>query len=104
MQFSSRFPGHIGVAIYPLALQSGGRSLAIPGFVRRSARRFGERENSQDKERDACVEDGHSARPLGGGTPILFGPFATERPAIHVFGLRGLASATVFTRAGRKRM
>ena len=101
---SPRIEIPLGVVVCPLALQADGPGLPILGLIRRNARRFGERYNSQDKERDACVEDRHSAPPPGECTMILFGPVATERPAIHVFGLRGLASAIVFTRARREQI
>ena len=101
---SARFPRPVRVATCPLILLAGGPGLVVRRIFLRNAQRFGERDNSQDKERDAGAEDGHSAAPPGEGTPILFRPVATERPAVHVFGLRGLASATVFTRARRGQM
>jgi len=103
-QLSSCVPRHVGVAISRLALQAGGPGLPIPGLIRHNARRLGLRNDPQDKERYASVEDYHCAPPFGAGTPVFSRPVATERPAIHVFGLSGLASAIVFTRAVQKQM
>jgi hypothetical protein len=103
-RLSSCVPRHVGVAISWLALQAGGPGLPIPGLIRHNARRLGLRNDPQDKERYASVEDYHCAPPFGAGTPVFSRPVATERPAIHVFGLSGLASAIVFTRAVQKQM
>jgi hypothetical protein len=69
---------------HPLAGQIATPSLVLPSRVRRNARRVTERDDCQDNECHASVEDSYSAHPLGARKPVLFRPVATERPSNHV--------------------